>query len=575
MKKRIVYSIVISTLLFSGCAQRENNLFKEQVKTGFKIAKDINISKDIKQISLKDQYIDFSIDKDLKSALQELSNLDPDSVYLLKNNTQNIIFPNLSTADSKKLGINTFYKLKKFVAQTTPYILKLETNPFRKGIKIVEVLNKDAVKNNIEKMPLSIHGRVSLKKVLNKISEITGYNIIFKNDSLSNTKTTAMLTPSSISSKRSPIPSAVPMFNELNNKYIDFNGKTIGEFLTYISNQFNYFINIDYQNKLIIFQKYKTFAFPLIVPNLKTNTTSGLTESSGAGIADTIQLSYTNNFTNNFVKSLKKLFPSDNIYYSSGTIYAYITKNDYENIAQMIKNFNQQFQKIAKVKIDVYAFLINKTFNIGSDFSLINRYIKMTTNYLSSSLATLNGQRHLKHIGTITSGSFNLNNNFIRYVKHYSFENIVVNNIPVIDTLASQRNYIQSIQTTTTTGTATSTTVQTNIGKISQGQDFVIFPKIYSNKIFLRILFKSSALDSLQEKNIAGNTIMLPAVSEKNIPINITLRYGERKIASIIQTFANANQFKGIVPLEGFIVGGDNQHQYVRELIAVVVSAEK
>ena len=586
MNKKIICSIAASIMLFSGCAQRENNLFKTQVEEGFKNAKNININKEIKQISLKDKYIDFSIDKDLKSALKELSILDPDSVYILKDDSKNIIFPNLNTQDSQKLDINTFYKLKHFVSQTTPYVLKLETNPFRKGIKIVEVLNKNAIKNNIEKTPISIHGKISLNELLNQISKITGFSIIFKDMSLkNNTNNSNTFTPTHAAANTqtqtantnspAPIPVFAPPFLLKNNQqYIDFSGKTIGDFLTYIANQFNLFVNIDYQNKLIIFQKYKTFTFPLIIPNIEEKTTASLNKNSSSGTTntDSLQFDYTDNFITNFVNSLQKTFPDDNIYYSAGTIYAQLTKNDYENISEMINSFNSQFQKKAKIKIDVYAFLVNKNFNIGSDLSLKTNYVNFITNFLTANILKV---ANVPHTSLQKSASLNLNNNFIKYVKHYSFEDTIVNNISVINDLSSERNYIESIQTTTTTGTATSTSVQTNIGQIHQGQEFIVFPKIYSNKIFLRILFKTSALDNLEEKTIAGNTIMLPTVSIKNIPINTTLRYGERKIVSVIQTFTNANQFKGIVPLEGFIIGGDNQHQYVRELIAVVVSAEK
>lgn len=591
MKKKISISIFASVLLLSGCAERENAIFKKQVNNGFKISKNINISKNIKQISLKDQYIDFSIDKDLKSALKKLSDLDPDSVYLLKNPDQNIIFPDFSTEDSKKLDINSFYKLQQFVSQTTPYVLKLKTNPFRKGIKIVEIINKDAVKNDIIKYPFSVHGTVSLKSLLNEISKITGYNIIFENENIQSSENNSNNTPISApsttptsvptaqnTSNNAPAPMPImpgtfPVF--LQNNYISFTGKTIGEFLNYISNQFNYYVNIDYQNKLIVFKKYKTFSFPLLIPNIQMKTTTSLSKNSSSSTTsnDSLELDYTDNFIQNFINSLKN-FLSDkgNIYYSSGVIYAQVTKNDYETISNMVNNFNDQFQKKAKLKVDIYVFLVNKTFNIGTDLKFKTQYINAVTNFLTTNVLSTS---NIPKTSLQKSASLNLDNNFIRYVKHYSFNNNIINNIPLVDDLTTERNYIESIQTTTTTGTATSTSVQTNIGKIDQGQKIAIFPKIYSNKIFLRMLFKTSSLDNLEEKTIEGNTIMLPSISTKNIPVNINLRFGEKKIASIIQTFANANQFKGIVPLEGFIIGGNNQHQYVRELIAVVVSAEK
>lgn len=577
MKRKIILSFVTSTFLLTGCVQRDNNIFKSQVTDGLKDSKNINIKRHIKQIFVKNSFIDFSINQDLKSALNTLSKLDKYSIYLLANGSKDIIFPPLTTQDSKKLKINSFEKLKKFIEKTTPYTLIITTNPFQKGIKIVKVINRTAVKNDIEKYPFAIHGKYSLKNLFTEISKITGYSVIFKNDNNHNFQSSA--TPLSNTSPSQPVQAVQggmpPQPLSLSNKTINFQGNNIGDFLNYISNEFNYFVTIDYQDKLIIFKKTKLFTFPLDIPNINTKLSTSLNKSSNNSSTnnnDLLQFNYTNNFILNFIKSLKAFAPNANINYSAGVIYANLTKNQYQVLSKIINNFNVQFNKKVELKFDVYVFLINKNYNIGTDFNIKTKYLNAVTHFLNSSILTA------KNIPTTTfskSGNINLGNTFMRFVKHYSFEHNIINNIPFIDNLNTETNYIESIQTTTTTGTATSTSTQTNIGKINQGEEFIIFPKIYSDKIFLRMLFKTSTLNSLEEKKIGNNIIMLPSVSIKNIPVNINLRFGEKRIAGIIQTFTNANQFKGIVPLEGFILGGNNSHNYVRELIAVVVSAQK
>ena len=582
MARKIITSSLVASILilFSGCGQKYDQIeFNKQIKKGLKESKNSDIIKNIKQIKLKDNFIDFSINKRLSGALDKLNQMNKYSVYILENTDNNIIFPNLTTDDSQKLHINSFKKLQAFISKTTPYVIKVKNNPFLRGIKIVKVYNKDSLKNNIKNYPFSIHSGVEISTLLNKISQITNYNIIFNKgnapvstgNSVNNSSDASPLPDGTIPDSASSNNTTTPSVNL--NKKIMFKGKTIGELLNYLSNDLNYFVTIDYKHKLIIFNKYKTFTFPLILTNLESTTTAGLDKSSGQSSSNTnLQYSYTSQFISTFIKSLQGFVPDSKIVYdASGVIYAKTTKKDLNVISELIKNFNNQFLKEANIKVDIYAFLLSKKYVFGTDLSFKGNHINLITNYLAHNIVTAT-----KNTGKISRTlGINSNNSFIKYVKHYSFQNMYINNMPQLIDLTSDRSYISSIKTTTTTSTASSTAVQTEIGHIIQGQSLILFPKIYSNKIMLRILFKNSTNDALEEKVVNKNTIMLPTISQRNIPINAVLRFGEKKVIGVFETLTDANQFQGIVPINDFVIGGTKNHQFVKEAIAIVISVKK
>ena len=588
MKRKFIISTVVASVLvlFSGCGEKYSQVeFNKQVKKGLLESKNSDITKYIKQIKLKDTFIDFSINKRLSDALNKLNQMNKYNVYILQDTDNNIVFPNLTTNDSKKLHINSFKKLQDFVNKTTPYFIKIKSNPFLKGIKIVKVYNKDSLKNDIKNYPFSVHSEIDISTLLNKISQLTGYNVVINKGNIRASFSSPNMTPPSVGNSPSgsspknvvtppsmSMPTSLPMPTNLNQK-IMFKGKTIGEFLNYLSNDLNYFVTIDYKHKLIIFNKYKTFTFPLILTNLQSTTTAGLDKSSSQNASNTnLQYSYTSQFISTFINSLKGFAPNSKIVYdASGVIYAKTTKKDLNVISKLIKNFNNQFLKEANIKVDIYAFLLSKKYVFGTDLSFKGNHISLITNYLSHNIVTAT-----KNAGKVSRTlGINSDNSFIKYVKHYSFQNMYINNMPQLIDLTSDRSYIESIKTTTTTNTASSTAVQTQIGHIIQGQSLILFPKIYSNKIMLRILFKNSTNDAIEEKVINKNTIMLPTISQRNIPINAVLRFGEKKVIGVFETLTDANQFQGIVPIENFIVGGTKNHQFVKEAIAIVISVNK
>jgi hypothetical protein len=242
-----------------------------------------------------------------------------------------------------------------------------------------------------------------------------------------------------------------------------------------------------------------------------------------------------------------------------------------QTIRQMFEKYNGNFQKQIDIKFEVYNFLLNKDYNYGIDFSVRGAKNSLITNYITNTIFThkfnLKGKKNM----TIQS-----DNNFITLGKKITFDTIVINNIPQEISFINNRDYIKSLQTETTTGTAATTaTTTTEIGTITQGQILTILARIYGNKIFLKTDFTMNGLNSITEKTIGRNTITLPDTNSNVIPKTQILRFGEKRIIGYYETYEDSSKYKGIVPLNGFLLGGNSDKKYVRTLTVIVATVEK
>ena len=571
MKKTLIL-VAGSLFLLSGCAKHFNHVFKENMHGDVKLSKNIDFHNYVKEKKNKDFFIDFSVNRDLKSAIATLNRHDKNNVYILENTQEDIIFPDLTTNDSKKLHIDSYYKLKNFIAKTTNYIIKVK-NPFVKGIKKIIVMDKERVKNNIFNYPFQINGKISVENLLRQISKITHYSVIFENNSI-----TKNISNISNNSNNMPSPPPPPNINNVSSpssangnnilmrqstlklnytppsgaKEVDFSGHTIGELLTYLSNQFNYFVDVDFKNKLIIFKRYKTFTFNMIFPDATINNKLAKTKATP--------------YITNIITSIKSFIKDGQIDYKNGIVIAKITKQDYPVLSSLIKKINSEFLKQAKINVDIYVFALKKNINFGADISLITSKIKAITSYNANPVLTAN------------KFSANSDNSVLSFITKYSFYNRIINKVPITLNFDKDQDYIKSIQQTTTTSTASTTTTSTQIGTIVDGQTFTIIPNIYSNKVFLKTLFTNQNNEALIEKNFGNNVIMLPTNTKETLPNAAILKYGERKIVGVYQIYKRVDENKGLIPSDVNIISrviGNTKIQYIREVIAIVVSVKK
>jgi len=575
MNKRILFATAAFTtfILFTmnGCSVKFNNKqFNKQV------IDDINNSKKLsvvykkfknEQVKVDDKYIDLSVNKKLSTALNELSRID-NKVYLLDSSSDDILLRQVSPYASKLLKINSFNKLKKYIEETTDYTIKIVNNKFKNGIKRVQIFNKVELKTNFKKIPFTITGTISVADALQQIAKKTGFTIIYNYD-FANYHDNSRMTLNSNN-----------LQSYLSGEKIYFKGDSIEKFLSYMSITFNIYVDIDYKNKVIKLSKYKTKIFNLITPEYKVRVKNAMMGTSGdttttTNTSETVKDTINILVVSKFIESIKELINYDKnskvLMNESGMVIVKTTKNNMDIIEKMFNKYNELYSQQIEIELDVYEFLLSKEFDIGTDFVYNGKKINFLTDYLTNNILSYSNNDS----SVVKKALLNLNNNLIRFSKKYSFKKVCTNNIPESFNLINNKDYIKSITTTTTTGTSTTTNTSTEIGTITEGQILTILPRIYGNKVFIKTELKLNNKNGIETIPVGNTVILLPDITENKIPSTNILNFGDRVLIGFYQTYENANTYKGIAPIEGFIIGGSDGKKYVRKLIVVILSVKK
>ncbi|MDZ7818128.1 MAG: hypothetical protein U5K55_05735 [Aliarcobacter sp.] len=103
-------------------------------------------------------------------------------------------------------------------------------------------------------------------------------------------------------------------------------------------------------------------------------------------------------------------------------------------------------------------------------------------------------------------------NNEIGKVLNYS-KNVLVlkNNIPTVQAITDNTDYVEKIETTTDADTNT-TTSEATVNTIKEGTSITAMAKIARDKIFLNITPNIKKLIKITEKQIGTSTIQLPTI---------------------------------------------------------------
>ncbi|QDD68142.1 hypothetical protein [Caminibacter pacificus] len=533
--KKVILSTTAVLILFSGCAKEINNEYTQDLGYNVYHSEKIKTQNEklFKNMQKKgdNAFLDLSITQTLSSALAKIGEINK-RVYILEG--EDITLKKLPLYASKQIRINNFQKLKKYIEDTTPYTIKIVKNKYLKNApKVVKVFDKKALKSSLSKTPFALSGDIKLKDALSLLSSATGFSVVTDGN--------------------------VDIDNAGISLY--FKGRNVAEFLSYLQNMLNVFIDVDYSSKIIKLSKYKTQTFQLIMPSI--------TEESTFNVS--------NNFNTAEKKDNKELTDIINAIKSvvggNGSVISHngdlIVKTTYKNmqiIQKIIQQYNKSFEKQVKLRFEIYKFLLSKDYNYGIDLNINavkNNPQTLVTNYINSVIYKR---------GNILVGS---DNNFINFYKQYSFTKMLTNGIPQTIALTNKKNYVKSVTVTTTTGTATTSQVSTEVDTLTQGQILDIVPKIYGNKVFLRTIFETTTLNNMDSVKEGDTTLNLPDTSQSLLTDSSVFNFGDRKLIGLYQTYEDLNSFKGVVPNQNFIIGGARGDKYVRELIAVVVTVEK
>ncbi|MDD3466316.1 MAG: hypothetical protein PHE67_04125 [Campylobacterales bacterium] len=600
MKTRPYYiSMIVSALLFSGC-------FSATPSTMQKHSKDVSdedvtaltdsaLAKNIKEIHRNKECIDISVQKTLKTILDELQVIDG-SIYILEKNTKNIDIP-----VNSKFKISSFWDLVTFLTLTTDYTLVINENRYRKDLpKIVEVVHKDSVKNNISKhsVPIKIrssNGAMTAKDALVSIAQEIKFSIVFKHVDFPEVKT---LRKNSSMGMQNPSEGLSAVATIFDNAIINFYGDSLSDFFNYIESSFDVFIDVDYDKKQILISKLKTNVLKLAMPNIELtsqNNGSSAVEGGTDGVNGTlIESKIAISLYAQLQEKLEKVFSGTagttqfggtgsggqtqqeyfDIDTNNGEVLVVAGKEKLERAREAIDSFNEAYSKIIYADFRVYEVLVfaDNKFGTGiqgakEGFSLnANQEVVGFMAYAAKITDSLSIETTLESLHT-----------YGHILKGYKASARLIDNIPKSIQLTTADDYVSKITNNVTTSTGTINTETSNeISTLNYGKTITLKPKSHDDFCVVEIDYESSGKPNLKDRVIGTNTIQISENKTKDKYRDIVkLKSKETVIVNVIEEFVSANDYKGVLPIENFIIGGSKKDQYLKKEIIFLLSLQQ
>lgn len=573
MFKTIAIGIVVSSLLV-GCTM------KQEADRKFNKQADINIedyeSKNYlvekmksKEVIGKNEYVNVDTKKSVDTLLKNLSQIDGKFYHLQGLDMQ---IPSVKGYPN----IKTFQELDTYIQATTNKALVIESNKYlANSIKTVRIVDKNSLKNNLDDIKINLHGKnVDLKQAFISVSRLTGFNVIYKNPS----------------SSGAGLNNSQEGISDFEAELISFQEGSVSSFLKTIETTLDLYIDIDYKEKMIVVSKYEIRNIPLIVNDRDVKKTKMATAASGAENLESDAQEDVGGITSQFEfgvfkelqKSLDELVAnyggknSAKIDESTGSVNIYATNDVMRKLTEKLETFNESFRKRVEVELTTMELLVNNNWEYGSDLSGSKTD---TSNGLMAAIETaLTGENlpgitlTTKHGDTATIKSLK-DIGFVSKTTTQTYK--ARNHTPFVIQETNLTNYVENMTSTPVqTGDATTVTQSTETSKIEVGLTAVVLPKIVGDEISLYFNPASTKLNSLVKEKFSNLEINIPSVNISVIENEPLLRSGDKIIIGSHSVYEDADGYKGIIPIDNFVIGGNQSKKLVKKVIIYVLSAK-
>lgn len=573
MFKTIAIGIVVSSLLV-GCTM------KQEADRKFNKQADINIedyeSKNYlvekmksKEVIGKNEYVNVDTKKSVDTLLKNLSQIDGKFYHLQGLDMQ---IPSVKGYPN----IKTFQELDTYIQATTNKALVIESNKYlANSIKTVRIVDKNSLKNNLDDIKINLHGKnVDLKQAFITVSRLTGFNVIYKNPSSSGV---------GLNNSQEGI-------SDFEAELISFQEGSVSSFLKTIETTLDLYIDIDYKEKMIVVSKYEIRNIPLIVNDRDVKKSKMATAASGAENLESDTQEDVGGITSQFEfgvfkelqKSLDELVAnyggknSAKIDESTGSVNIYATNDVMRKLTEKLETFNESFRKRVEVELTTMELLVNNNWEYGSDLSGSKTD---TSNGLIAAIETaLTGENlpgitlTTKHGDTATIKSLK-DIGFVSKTTTQTYK--ARNHTPFVIQETNLTNYVENMTSTPVqTGDTTTITQSTETSKIEVGLTAVVLPKIVGDEISLYFNPASTKLNSLVKEKFSNLEINIPSVNISVIENEPLLRSGDKIIIGSHSVYEDADGYKGIIPIDNFVIGGNQSKKLVKKVIIYVLSAK-
>jgi len=541
-RKALIFAILL--LGFVGCSSK--SYYNEMMtKTKESLAKndyeDMKKSYSSSLITEKEkskEFISILEDKALSDILKEMEILDGNFYYL---KSSDILIPKsrmkIHNIDEFNLYLNAVLDKELFIKKSgSIYLVKL-------------LSSSETKKQSIEHIPFRLDGQISVEELIKLITAESGYEVSIGNY---------------ISNR-----------DDFQNSIISISSKNLKNALNSLAHAKDVYVDVDYDKEVINIQRYKDVVIELNIPLLDI-TSSNQTSSQETNGESKLENNSEIALYDELDKMLKNIISTDKIstYHidkSSGLIFLKSTKSIDNTVRNIAKAYETSFAREAIIEFERVELLLNKNREYGIGTISDSRQNNANTGVTRSigadgafSFISDNATRLLQITATANNG--------IGKVLNYSKNTFVLkNNIPIVQSITDNTDYVEKIETTTDSDTNERTSDVT-VNTLKEGTSISAMAKISRDKIFLNITPSIKKLIEFDEVNIDDTTIKLPQYNDQSYNISKEVRLGETTIVGSIIVHDDAKTYQGILPVEGFAIGGSDSKSYVRREIVYVVT---
>lgn len=542
LKSGLLFTAVL--FIVTGCSQinYHDEMISDVKKTvNTKSYEKIKNSYSSKLVDVKQkdkEFIDILNDKSLGDVLKELELIDGNFYYL---KSSDILVP------KSRIKIHNMTELNQYLNAVLDKELFIKKNG---SIYLVKLLStSETKKQSIKDIPFNLDGQISVEELIKLITAQSGYEVSIGN--------------------------YIKNRDEFQSSIISVKSKNLINAINSLAHAKNVYVDIDYDKEMIHIKRFKDVVVELNIPLLNI-TTSNETSSSETSGESKVENSSEIVLYNELDKMIKNIIGNDTIstYHidkASGLIFLKSTKSVENAVRTIAKAYEDSFAREATIEFERIELVLNKDREYGIGSISSDRQTNTDTGVLKSiatggalSFTSDNATRLLKVVATA--------DNNIGKVLNYS-KNVMVlkNNIPSVQSISQNTDYIEKIETTVNDNVTTS---EATVNTIKDGTSITAMGKISRDKVFLNITPNIKKLISISEAIIDGSTIQLPEYKDQSYNISREIRVGETAIVGSIIVHDDSKEYEGILPLEGFAIGGSDSKSYIRREIVYVVSVK-
>lgn len=543
VKLNIKFLLVV-TLLLSGCSSKS---YHEEMITNTKNSLDKKEYKGIQESyssslvnekEVKKEYISILDDKSLGDILKEMEILDGNFYYL---KSSDVLIP------KSRIKIHNIVELNQYLNAVLDKELFIKKSG---SIYLVQLLStSETKKQSIEHIPFILDGQISVEELIKLITATSGYEV--------------------------NIGSYIDNRDDFQNSIISISSKNLKDALNSLSHAKDVFVDVDYDKEVINISRYKDIVVELNIPllDMKSSSQTSNQESTGESkVENNSQIALYDELD----KMLKNIISTDKIstYHidkASGLIFLKSTTSVESAVRTIAKAYEASFAKEAVIEFERVELLLNKNREYGIGTISDDRQTNAGTGVAKSlgengafSFTSDNASRLLQVTATA--------NNAIGKILNYS-KNVLVlkNNIPTVQSITENTDYVEKIETTVDSDTNTRTSDVT-VNTLKEGTSITAMAKISRDKVFLNISPTIKKLIEFDQVSIDGTTIKLPQYNDQSYNISREVRLGETSIVGSIIVHDDTKNYQGVLPVEGFAIGGTDSKSYVRREIVYIVT---